>query len=304
MTCDGRSVALLAVLAALLACKGSGPSSSASASATAEPRSAAPVAASSAPPAVSLPALAEREIPAGTVTDGGAWLGSYKAGRTDGDAGLGWVEARKLCLGRSMDLCTEPQWRRACGLDAEVGRAASWTSTVKDKNGFVVMGGSGCGAEQVVAGSLRDPARIGLCCNRAIAIESNNKNGAFLRTVAGKLLEFERALNQHSVAAVGALLDDELEFYQAGRVARSTAEGKFGGSYRQYPNQSAVHGQCVVTLHLVGDVEEDKWIAECDKVIDRGGEIAATAVRYEFGGPKTRLRAIKEPRITRDWSAP
>jgi hypothetical protein len=297
------SACVFVLVAALFACKKSGSDSKSTASAepvaTPAPVAAAPVAA-----APVLPALPDRAVAAGTEGTAGPWVGGFKAGRGSGDAGLGWTEARAVCTGRGMDLCTLPEWQRACASDAEVGKAASWTATVQGEGGFVVAGGSGCSGQRIVAGSERDPARIGLCCDRAIAIQTANNNAAFLRSVSGKLLEVERALNQHSAAAMGGFLDESVDLYTMRGVSRKDAEGKFTAWFRQYPAQSAVHGTCQVTLKLVGDVEQDKWIAECDKLVDRGGEVGVTITHYEFGGPKTKLRVIKEPRVLRQWAKP
>jgi hypothetical protein len=290
-----EAAAALGLLAALLACKhGQKEARQTTVDAAVAPSASAP----------SLPALPLRDIPAGDVTSGGPWLGGFKAGRSDHDAGLTWSAARAACRIRDLDLCTEPEWRRGCGLDPEIGKVSSWTSTGKDATGFVVRGGSGCDSAVSVPGSKSDPARIGLCCSRAIAIQTTNRHPAFLRTVSEKLMSFERAVTAHNIAKVEALLDDPVTLYSLKNVPKHVAKGKFEAEFRQHPQDTTLHGTCEVTLELVGDVARDKWIAECDKVVDRGSELAIVIGRYEFGGPETKLRLIKEPRIIRNWSAP
>jgi hypothetical protein len=274
------------------------------ATAAAPPGSTSGLPAALAPPGASLPALPVHDIGAGDVTTGGPWLSAYRAGRAGTDAGLTWSAARAACQLRDMDLCTEPQWRRACSVDSEVGKVASWTPTVKNAAGFVVRGGNGCDSVAIVSGSQKDPSRVGLCCSRAIAIQTTNRNGGFLRSVSERLMSYERALNAHSVPAVGALLDSTMTLYAMTNIHKNVAESRFEGTFRRYPQETAVHGTCLVTLDLVGSAWRDRWIAECDKLIDRGSEVAVVTARYEFGGPKSKLRLVRDARIIRDWSAP
>lgn len=235
--------------------------------------------------------------PAGDVAAGGPWLPAYTAG-------LFWSVAWAACRLRDKDLCTESQWHRPYSLDPEIGKAASWTVGARNGTEFVVLGGSSCNSARLVAGSQTDPARIGLCCSRAIAIQTMNRNASFLRIVSEKLLSFERAINAHSVPTVGELLDDTVTLYSLTNLPKPAAEKRFEAAFRQYPQETSVHGTCQVTLELVGSVWRDKWIGECDKAVDRGAEVAAVVSRYEFGGPKGKLRLIKEPRIVRNWSPP
>jgi hypothetical protein len=286
----------LGILSTLLACKyiqkGTGESKD----------SGAPTAPSA--PTVSLPPLAPRDVAAGDVPNGGPWLGAFRVGRTEHDAGLTWSLARINCRNQDMDLCSEPQWHRACSLDPEIGKVASWTATARGAGGFVVRGPSGCGSSTVVAGAQTDPARIGLCCSRAIAIQTTNHHAGFLRAVAGKLMSYERALNAHSTAAVEALLDDSVTLYSLKNISKQVAKARFDGAFRQHPEETVLHGTCEVTLDVIGNVEHDNWVAECDKVVEHSPEVAVVVTRYEFGGPGTQLRLVQEPRIIRNWAAP
>lgn len=296
----GRRMRVLAatfgVLSTLIACKyiqrGTGESN----------ESGAPAAPSV--PAVSLPPLALRDVPTGDVPNGGPWLSAFKAGRAGNDAGLNWSQARTNCSNQDMDLCSEPQWHRACSLDPEIGKVASWTPAARGAAGFIVRGGSGCGSSTVVAGSSSDPARIGLCCSRGIAIQATNHHAAFRRAVSNKLLSYERALNAHSTSAVEALLDDSVTLYSLKDISKHAAKARFEGAFRQHPEETVLHGTCEVTVDAVGDVEHDNWVAECDKVVAHSPEVAVVITRYEFGGPDTKLRSVQEPRIIRNWATP
>jgi hypothetical protein len=300
----GAGVAALGVLVALLACKQSGdPAGSApSASAAATPSALAAVPSAPAPPV--LPRLEGRDIEAGEVTTGGAWLPRFRAGRAENDLGLAWSAARGICQQRDQDLCSEPQWRRACRLDPAIGKVPSWTLTARDASGFVVRGGTDCDSATVVRGAQAEPGRIGLCCSRAIALESANHHPGFLRAVSEKLTSLERAVNARSGPAVGQLLDDPITFYSLQRARKSVALARFEAAFHQHPDERTVHGSCLVTLELVGHVFGDQWIAECDKVVEHGGEVAVVSARYVFGGPQVKLRSLTETRVVRGWAAP
>lgn len=305
--------AVLLVLLALLACKQGGDdgSVSATASATAVPvvvPSAVGVAASAttAAPAISasLPAIPARDVAAGEVAADGPWLPAFRVGRAEHDAGLTWSAARRVCQARDQDLCTVPQWRRACRIDSALGNVASWTLGARDASGFVVRGGAGCDAATVAGGSQVESARVGLCCSRAIAVDTTNRHPAFLRAVSGQLLRLERALNAHSAPSLGALVDESVTYYALRDAPKAVALDRFAAAFRQYPDETTTHGTCVVTLQLLGHVSRDQWIGECDKVVDRGDAVAVVTARYVFGGPEAKLRSVTEPRILRNWSAP
>ncbi len=256
-------------------------------------------------PAAELPSVPERRVPEGTL-DGGAWLPAFRAVRPSGDAGKSWLEARTACTDASLELCSEPEWQRACAEDTAVGKLEAWTLRVEDSRGFVVRGGPDCSTRKIETGSAKSASRGALCCERAIAIDTTNKNKSFLRATSAKLLAFEKAVNQKSASAIAALLDDELQFFQMKDATREQARAKFEGSYRQYPSQWFAHGTCTATIekNLPDTQDDDTWTAECDKVAYRGGEVGVTMSRYVFGGSNGKIRAITEPRIVRNWAPP
>jgi len=266
--------------------------------------SAAAAPAASSAPAAPLPPVPDRKLPAGKIAGESTWLPAFKLVRLPGDAGLTWLEAHALCASESREVCTEAQWKRACGEDDSIGKSASWTMTFDGKRGFVVRGGNSCATRTVSPGFEKSPSRGALCCEPAIGIETSNANPAFLGAVSAKLAKFEKALNQRSASSLTAVCDDELEFYGKPRATRDQVESLFAGSFRQWPDQWAVHNVCNVSLQLKGDPDTDSWTAECDKLVYRGGEVSGTIAKYVFGGRETKLRSVTEPRLLRDWSPP
>jgi hypothetical protein len=254
-------------------------------------------------PKVEIPSVARRTLKAGTVDGEDVWLSAFDAQRPEDTAGKGWLDARKACADEGLEMCTELQWVQACHDDASLGNHASWTMTGSGEKGFVVRGGDGCSVRGVAAGFDKQQDRGVLCCKRSIGIRTTNTNKAFLMATSGRLANLEAALNRHDAAGVAALFDDQLRFYQS-NVSRERAEALMSGSFRQYPDQWAVHDVCDVSLQSTGDVETDTWTADCGKLVYRAGEVGLTKTVYVFGGPKTKLRSLTEPRILRAWSPP
>lgn len=255
------------------------------------------------PPSVEVPPAPRRSLEAGSTGDDGTWLPAFDALRPPDAAGTDWLDARKACADAGLQMCTERQWHRVCEDDASLGSHPHWTVTASGSSGFVVRGGSDCASRVVSAGFDVKPDRSVLCCSRAIGIRSSNRSGAFLRATASKLGTFESALNRRDADAAASMFDRELRFYQRD-VTRDEARSRMSASFRTYPDQWAVHDVCDVSLQITGDPDRDSWTADCTKLVYRTGEVGVTRTVYVFGGPRTLVRSLTEPRILRAWAPP
>ncbi len=264
---------------------------------------AAPAAAAGAPP----PAL-ERDVPEGRGA-GGTWFSRFHVARRKA-AGPGFAEAQTACAHASMSLCSEPQWTRACEIDASVGKAASWTASA-DASGIVVRGGAGCGARHTAAASSGDGAAATLCCARAIGIDTSNTNPSFVAATAGRLAELERTRNQHDTNALLGLLADTVTV--DGHARDKRAFGKLvDDSLRTWPDQWALIGSCAVSVQGRTVVRHTRrgnkrhtetvsWTAECNETRYRAGELAVVSTTYIFTGAG-KLKSVADGRFVRDWS--
>lgn len=253
---------------------------------------------------VEVPAAPVRRLAGGTVNGHDVWLGAFEARRPKGTAGNTWLEARQMCADRNLEMCTEMQFVRACNDDASLGKNESWTVTASGNAGFMVRGGEGgCDARRVAPGSDEQPGRTVLCCQRAVAIRTTNRNESFLKATSGRLEKLEAALNRHDSVRVAAFFDDRLRFY-GGYLSKDAAASKIRGSFRAHPKQWAVHDTCDVSLQTTGDPNTDTWTAGCVKLVYRAGEVGVTKTVYVFGGRKTKLQSLTEPRVIRPWSPP
>ncbi|HKO52575.1 MAG TPA: serine/threonine-protein kinase, partial [Polyangiaceae bacterium] len=151
--------------------------------------------------------LPTRDIPAGVVTSGGAWLDKFSVLRREDSQGLPFSQAFARCADAGKTLCTDGQWQRACDSFPEVGEAPSWTESIEDGR-FVVRGGGSCKSRKLVSEGERDAQRIGLCCDRAIAMSSTSMQKPFLSSTASFVRKVEDALNQRSIDGFLGLAED------------------------------------------------------------------------------------------------
>ncbi len=174
------------------------PPTSATAAASAQP-SATPTGASSAEaPTDDLGAVPSRKIPAGPAPNG-TWTIEYSLERFPGDQNLDWSGAVAHCQEKGKELCLETQWQRACELDPNVGKLESWTLTA-DFPGSAVRGGAdGCKARVFKKIKDKSPTRVGLCCDRAIAMSNSDETGKsdeFRTKMTKRILALESAITK------------------------------------------------------------------------------------------------------------
>jgi hypothetical protein len=174
----------------------------------------APSASASAAPTTdpdTLPTYPARKIPKGPGPTG-AYLVDFSVERVPGDENHTWREAVQTCEARGKSLCTEAQWLKACNADKTLGSMETWTLT-SDHPGAAVRGGEGgCSRRSWIALEDRNPRRVGLCCDRAIAIATPITEGAFREEMNERILKFEHALNHGETVVLAELYNDNILF--------------------------------------------------------------------------------------------
>ncbi|HEY3256874.1 MAG TPA: serine/threonine-protein kinase, partial [Polyangiaceae bacterium] len=153
------------------------------------------------PPTVSrgFAGLPTRDVPGGLVAPSGAWLDKFSVLRREGTQGLEFSDAFARCKDTGKTLCTDAQWQRACDTFPEVGEVPSWTESIEGGQVVVRGGGASCQARKLVSETEKDAQRIGLCCDRAIAMSSTSMQKSFLSSTASFVRKLEDALNQRSI---------------------------------------------------------------------------------------------------------
>jgi hypothetical protein len=251
-----------------------------------------------APRGASTGAFAPRSVAAGTAGNG-AWTPAFKIEREEGATGLAYLAAQQRCIGGSMTLCTETQWERACGEDPAIGGTETWTLSAS-ADGFVVRGGANCSARQVQRGGETSQARATVCCERAVGIRTGNKNDAFLKSSAKRVLDLERANNRRDVATLGGLYDEQVEFL--GRTyARADLLKEAQKYFRQFPDQWLFYDTCDTRIDKGAEVT---LVSDCVAVGHRGGEVAVVIQQIVHGGPESHIQKLSEPRTIRKYSPP
>jgi len=246
--------------------------------------------------------LPARDIPAGSVTANGSWLDKFSILRRE-DRGLPFSEAFARCADAGKTLCTDSQWQRACDSFPEVGEVASWTESIEDAQ-VVVRGGGSCKQRKLAGQTEKDPARIGLCCERAIAMDSSSMQKAFLSSTAGVVLKLETALNQRSIAEFLDLSEDHLTLNAKVRD-KSAIKSLLTQSFASARDLVIVNDHCDISVSAKKVVikksrrvkktsyETTGWTAVCEQTRHRDGKGVAAKSSYEFSAT-SRLRAISD----------
>ena len=247
--------------------------------------------------------LPARDVPAGQVSATGAWVDKFSVLRREDNQGLAYSQAFARCTDAGKTLCTEEQWQRACDTFPEVGEAASWTESLEDGH-VVVRGGGTCAPRKVVAQSEQDPQRIGLCCDRSIAMTSTSLQKPFLSSTASIVLKLERALNQRSIDAFLDLAEDHVVLNQKPRdkaSLKSLLTQSFAGSR----DLVIVNDTCDISVEAKKVVvkrsrrvkktsyETTGWTAVCQQTRHRDAKALSAKSTYEFSAT-SKLRAVTD----------
>jgi hypothetical protein len=287
-----RALVLCLGLMAAVACKKEkapvpNPSAAQSAALSTTP-SAAPSSGPSAAQPTGLVPYAEHTIPAGDAPDG-TWTAQFTIERKAGDENLEWAKALDHCAAQGQSLCTDTQWLRACQADAELGKLETWTLTA-DVPGAVVRGGrEGCGGRKFVKPKETSPTRVAVCCQRAVGIQTGNKNAAFLATSSKKLLDYEAALSKRDASALGGLYDDNVTY-----LGKDLARDALVQQHQQYqkdnPDLSSYFDHCTVKIDTDG--VSPTLLADCGVVTRKGSAGQGMTQRVIWGGPASKIEYV------------
>jgi len=246
--------------------------------------------------------LPARDVPGGLVASTGAWLDKFSVLRRDDNQGLDYNQAFARCADTGKTLCTDAQWQRACDTFPEVGEAPSWTESIED--GHVVVRGSSCKARKLVSESDRDAQRIGLCCDRAIAMTSSSMQKPFLSSTASIVLKLERALNQRSIDGFLELAEDHVTLNERTRD-KAGLKSLLTQSFASARDLVIVNDHCDISVSAKKVVikksrrikktsyETTGWTAVCQQTRHRDGKGVTAKSSYEFSAI-SKLRAITD----------
>jgi serine/threonine-protein kinase len=246
--------------------------------------------------------LKGRTVPAGRTPDGAIWLPEFRLVQEANDRNATYLDAHARCRKRTMALCSEAQWQRACREDSTVALPPTWTATAVSDEGFVVRGGDGtCDARQIVAPADASPKRAGVCCSRVVGIRSDNRNTAFLESTATKLGRIEKAFTTGNKALLSALVDERVTY--GGKVMlRQPFVERASVMFRIKPAGWLLHDVCDVALF---DEDGKKaWSADCASVAQQGTKLGHWMRRYVYDSSTGKLRSIDVPEIYRPASRP
>ena len=227
-----------------------------------------------------------KKIAAGAGPDG-LWSRGFDILREQGNAGLHFAKAYDHCINAGKALCSETQWQRACEADDGLGKLETWTATYAGKGKFVVRGGKGCSTRQTVAGGEKSPTRVAVCCTRAVGIDSGNKNLAFRKASAKKVLDYEEALRPNARGRIADLYADQVSFLGR-RFDKSALMREYDRDMKRFPEQWTFFDTCKVELGK--DAEgETTLVSDCRTVLRRGKNAYGASIRFVHGGPDNKI---------------
>jgi serine/threonine-protein kinase len=270
-------------------------SSEGSAAAQTEPSSA-PSAAPSisiAEPRPRIGTIARTQIKDGMAPQSALYVAAFELAHEDGDGGATLHSAAERCERKGLSLCTEAQWTAACAALPELGREPSWTITPAD-DGVVVRGGPACDARSTAKPASTDPARVGVCCSRAVGTSTSGSNKAFLATTGGKLLAYEEALDTGDTSRLIAMSEPTVEFH--GKTLSSEELGKTALWISK--NSTLRLDSCKVSIsdrRNADDQVERTWSADCVGLLTTPTKAAKVARRLTFGDGGL-LEEVREPK--------
>ncbi|PIE05930.1 MAG: hypothetical protein CSA75_02195 [Sorangium cellulosum] len=147
-------------------------------------------------------------IPEGVAPNNGFTL-DFRVRRIEDDAGKSYFDAAAKCIANGRMLCTETQWMRTCQAHPRVGKMQSWTASRRGQRA-VVRGGKGCDDRMKVDGMSLHANRVGLCCERAVALRTSGDAGPWLGMGARLPRDFEAGLNTNDANQLSRVLGTQV----------------------------------------------------------------------------------------------
>jgi len=247
--------------------------------------------------------LPARDVPAGLVSQSGAWLDKFSILRREDNQGLSFSEAFARCVDTGKTLCTDGQWQRACDSFPEVGEVSSWTESLEDGRA-VVRGGGSCKQRKLSSQTEKDGQRIGLCCDRAIGMSSTSMQKPFLSSTAAIVRKLEDALNQRSIDRFLELSEDHVTLNEHVRD-KAALKHLLTQSFAGARDLVIVNDECEITVSAKKVVikkprrpkktsyETTGWTAVCRQTRHRDKKGVSAKSTYEFSAI-SKLRAITD----------
>jgi hypothetical protein len=172
-----------------------------------------------------------------------------------------------------------------------LGSVASWTSSATPE-GVVIRGGTGCNAHATARPEEASESRFGLCCERVIAMTTDNLQKAYLSTTADRILALERVLNQRNFTALPelteptVLVDGEKKSIDA--LTKALSDG-----LKNSPDLLVSNERCEVSVQalkvkkrvkrkLKTSYQTTGWTAECRQTAHEGASVSVRDVAYGF----------------------
>jgi hypothetical protein len=251
------------------------------------------------------PVYGLHKVPAGFTGDG-LWSDKFEIVRDRGNTGLSWDDAMAKCTATGKSLCTDSQWARACEADKELSSIETWTATGVGGEKYVVRGGgeAGCRSRDVMSASEKKGDRAAVCCDRTVVIKTGNKNEAFLKSSAKRLLDYETAIRSHDGLSLGALYDEKITFM--GKEASNPDLIKLHDKdFKIAKDQWPLFDVCDVNVDKVStDKGPDvKLGANCRTLFHRNGHTYVAMQRIVWGGPGMKIQLLGDPVTARSQAA-
>lgn len=257
----------------------------------------------------STPRLTAREVPAGKNTKGDLWFDRFRVDQFE-TRPYTFVDGQKQCASHGMALCSEAQWQRACELHPQVASVRSWTAAA-ELSGLVLRGGNDCAARQVISSELFSATHPVVCCERAVAVRTEDTGPSLIAIASSKMREFERLTNAHDANAFATFFDDGLIVNRKPKTKRGAVE-LLGESYRTFPDQFTVIETCSVSLNVVKQTARRRktkkpraqtWSTMCEEFRYRQETFAVVTGNYVFSGA-AKLKAFGDQTFKREWPKP
>lgn len=227
-------------------------------------------------------ALPEQLVGEGEADHYGLLL-EYRIRRVPDDTNSTVFEAMDRCRRHGLMLCTHPQWLRACYANADVGKMQSWTATWD--NGLVrASGGKFCGDYTKVDAAEREPRRVGLCCERSVAIRGGGKMAPWIGSSARLVRNLEKAVNDKDDEAIRRLFgprvvrDGEPMAFEA--LLQREREARKDIAWTMF--EACSLGAAFVVTDIVGGKEQKKTgqRLRCTARIKKGDEVIDYIVTF------------------------
>lgn len=230
--------------------------------------------------AAALAGVPIRDVTGGPV--GRAVIGSYRLLAREAAAGRDFYGAAKECADVGMALCSEAQWMHACSAFPELGAVLA--------------------AESKAAPVERSLNRTGMCCDRAIAMTTDNLQKNYLTTTGERVLAIERALNQRNMSSLLELSESSVavdDQPKSPAQLRALVESAFKSAPGIYVLNDTCHFSVQAKKITKGTRRKKKvvyqtqgWTAECDQTaIVPSTSVSARKVTYGFSA-SSKLREI------------